>query len=83
MERLRAMGFTPDSLEFGGDWVELALRFTAYQPGVGVALIGGQNLGHIKDNIEIMKKGPLPQEIVDKIRQAWKEKDDGSWKGET
>ena len=59
-ERLKAMGFTPESLGFDGDWVELALRFTVFQPGVHCALIGGINLGHVRNNTGIVSKGTAP-----------------------
>lgn len=82
-ERLQAMGFTPESLGFDGDWVELALRFTVFQPGVHCALIGGTRLEHVKSNIGIVSKGPLPKEVLEKLGQTWDAHDDGSWVGQT
>lgn len=82
-ERLQAMGFTPESLGFDGDWVELALRFSVFQPGVHCALIGGTRLEHVKSNVGIVSKGPLPKEVLDKLEQAWNAHDDGSWAGQT
>jgi hypothetical protein len=80
--RLKAMGITPESLNFDGDWVELAIRFTVFQPGVHSALIGGKNLKHIESDINLLQKGPLPKAILQKIQEIWKEKDDGSWIGQ-
>jgi aryl-alcohol dehydrogenase-like predicted oxidoreductase len=82
-ERLEKLGFTPESLGFEGDWLELALRFTVYQPGVHTALVGGMNLEHIQEDVELARKGPLPEPVLEAVRDAWKENDDGSWKGET
>ena len=82
VERLDAMGFTPESLGFDGDMFELALRFSAYQEGVHVSLVGGSNIDHFLKNVAMVEKGPLDEEVVGSIRAAWHEHDDGSWKGQ-
>ena len=82
VERLDAMGFTPESLGFEGDFFELALRFSAYQEGVHVSLVGGTNLDNILPNVAAVEKGPLPEDVVRSIRAAWQEHDDGSWQGQ-
>lgn len=82
VQRLKAMGFTPDRLGFDGSWMELALRFTAWQPGVHVALVGGRTADNLPANVRIVEKGPLPESVIKKIRDAWKSSDDGSWTGQ-
>ena len=81
-QRLKKMGFTPGSLGFDGDWVELALRFTIGQDGLHVALVGGRNPDHVRKNVELIAKGPLPDKTVQAVRDAWESCDDGSWKGQ-
>src|SRR3954466_10006575 len=78
----------PAALGFGGDarqaWPELALRFTLSQPGVHTAIIGTTNPENARANIEAAAKGPLPPEVVKKIRDAFKAADPkGAWAGQT
>lgn len=81
--RFNTMNLSPQSLGFEGDWLELALRFTVYQPGVHSAIIGGKNPDHIREDVMLAGKGALPPEVVERLRKAWHEHNDGSWKGET
>ncbi len=83
IERLGKMGFTPQSMGFDGDWAELALRFTVFQPGVHVGIIGGHNIEHIKANIAAVEKGPLPESVLSNLRQVWKEHAAPEWVGQT
>jgi len=82
-KRLRAMGLSPESVGFDGSWMELALRFTAFQAHVHVALVGGRTLEHLLEDIRILDQGPLPEEVVRALRDRWKEHDDGTWVGQT
>ncbi len=81
-KRLKEMNFTPQTLGFDGDWLELALRFTAWQEGVSVCITGSKNPDHIRQNIKVLQKGPLDEETVGKIRQLWTQNDNGSWEGQ-
>ncbi|NQU44641.1 aldo/keto reductase [bacterium] len=83
LQRLEKLGFSPESLGCYCDWIEMALRFTVFQPGVDSALVGGTSLAHVEENIHFINNGPLAEEVVQMIRDAWKEHDDGSWTGET
>jgi aryl-alcohol dehydrogenase-like predicted oxidoreductase len=65
-ERWRALGLDPGPLE----WTELALRFAAWQPGVDCAIVGTGRLEHLRRNVEIVEKGPLPAETAAAIRAA-------------
>ncbi len=82
VERLETMSFTPESLGFEGSWVELALRFSVYQDGVHCAIVGGTNLEHIRENTRIIEKGPLPEDAERRLRDLWRQHDDGSWVGQ-
>ncbi len=66
-KRMKAM-----KLDFGSEWLDVALRFTAFTPGISTSIVGTTNLDHIKKNIEIVNKGPLPIDLAKKIRAAFK-----------
>jgi aryl-alcohol dehydrogenase-like predicted oxidoreductase len=67
-ERLRELALDPAGLA----WDELALRFTAYAPGVHSAITGTARLEHLQRNIEIVDRGPLPGDVLAQIQAAWK-----------
>jgi aryl-alcohol dehydrogenase-like predicted oxidoreductase len=81
IRRLKTMGLTPQAVGFAGDWDELAVRFAAHQDGVHVALVGGTNLEHVRRNVTLVEKGPLPAAVIHAIRSLWTTHDDGSWVG--
>lgn len=61
----------------------IALRFTAMQPGVHVLIVGTTKPERWKQNAELMKAGPLPKELADSIRAAWKKTAKDDWIGQT
>jgi len=63
----------PDELELD----ELVLRFSAFAPGVHTCIVGTASVDHLRRNAEIVAKGPLPAELVDRIRTAYRD-----WPGE-
>lgn len=65
--RWKAMEIDPQGL----DWNEVFLRFTAYAPGVSACIVGTKSVNHVRKNIEIVKRGALPDALVDSIRQAF------------
>ena len=69
-ERFGAMGLDPTDLG-GGDWAEIALRFTLAQDGVTTAIVGTTNPENAKRNIEAAAKGPLPDDAIATIRSAF------------
>lgn len=83
--RLEAMGISPADLGFEGDpgaaWSEIALRFTLSQPGVGTAIVGTTNPANVARNIAIASKGPLPNDVITKLRDAFRHAEAAS--GET
>jgi aryl-alcohol dehydrogenase-like predicted oxidoreductase len=88
VDRLKQMEFDPAALGISGPtetaWPELALRFTLSQPGVHTAIIGTTNPENAAANIGYAAKGPLPGDLVEKIREAFKKADpEGKWSGQT
>jgi aryl-alcohol dehydrogenase-like predicted oxidoreductase len=69
------------NLDFGMDWNEIALRFVIYTNVVDCAIVGSSNIEHIKNDIDIISKGPLPKEIYYKLRTCFKFNDD-NWIGQ-
>lgn len=76
-ERWQAMGIDPAPLE----WQELALRFAAYLPGVHSCIVGTRNLDHLRQNVAIVERGPLPAATVAQIQQAFQTHDQ-NWIGQ-
>jgi len=75
--RLQAMGLQPGAFE----WQDLALRFTAFAPGVHSCIVGTSNIDHLRANIELVGRGPLPADVVAHVRGAFQRNDD-NWRGE-
>ena len=87
-DRLAKMKLNPADLGFSTApelaWPELALRFAISQSGVHSAIIGTINPQNTRRNIEFAKKGPLPDDVVKKIRGAFKAAQGGeNWPGMT
>ncbi|HZH76973.1 MAG TPA: aldo/keto reductase [Archangium sp.] len=75
-DRMRTMG-----LDTGGlDWSELALRFAAFAPGVASCIVGTTRLENLQRNVHALEQGPLPADLVDRIRGAFRRNDQG-WDG--
>lgn len=60
---------------------ELALRFIGFEPLVDNFIIGSSNIAHMKENLLILEKGPLPKEVVDRIKEEFK-KHGANWTGQ-
>ncbi|KAA3603929.1 MAG: aldo/keto reductase [Calditrichaeota bacterium] len=69
------------NLDLGMDWRELTLRFAAFSEEVDTIISGTANVEHLKENIEIVNKGKLPQEIIAQIQKAFLE-NDINWVGQ-
>lgn len=82
-QRLEAMDLTPEKVGFDGHWIELALRYSANAVGGSTSIVGSTNLGHLKDDVEIIAKGPLPESVKQALGDLWRDHDDGSWSGRT
>ena len=84
-ERLQKLDY-----EFLGWWarhvrrvnpIDIALRFPISLPGVHTAVFGGSNPDHIRQNVEIVRAGPLPLKDLDAIRARWKAVAREDWVG--
>jgi aryl-alcohol dehydrogenase-like predicted oxidoreductase len=62
------------------DWLELAIRFSAYTEGVSSCIAGTSSVDHLKENIMVLEKGPLAVEIIQEIRSEFR-KNDADWIG--
>jgi len=62
-ERAKAMGLSPGRLA----WDEFALRFVAFHPGVHTCIAGTADITHLRRNIALLAKGPLPTGVQHKI----------------
>ena len=77
--RLKKMNIRPADFGIAGPpeqaWPELAIRFTLSQPGVHTAIIGTTNPQNASANIAAADKGPLPEDAVRKIQEAFRRND--------
>jgi aryl-alcohol dehydrogenase-like predicted oxidoreductase len=62
-------------------WLETALRFAAFAPGVGSAIVGTKSEAHLAASVRAVEKGPLPAEVVLAWRGAFRASDRG-WRGQ-
>jgi len=59
---------------------EVALRFAANVPGVHAVLVGSKRVGHLRDNVAAISRGPLPEELEHAIRARFRERG-ADWAG--
>jgi len=76
-ERWQAMRLDPGGLP----WDELALRFSAFAPGVSCCIVGTARLEHLRRNVALARRGPLPAAQVEAVRAAFRAQDRG-WEGQ-
>jgi aryl-alcohol dehydrogenase-like predicted oxidoreductase len=54
--------------------VEFVLRFTLSHPGLSSTIVGTSDMGHLRANLAVAAKGPLPadlyQEAKDRLQPA-------------
>ena len=54
---------------------ELALRFVLSHPAVSTTIVGMRKLEHVRENIGMSDKGPLSQELLQKLKHhRWNRK---------
>ena len=71
-DRFVAMGLSAEALGFrAADWPEIALRFTLSHREVDTAIVGTTRLDNARSNLVAASKGPLPEEIVGRLRAAF------------
>lgn len=66
-ERMRRLAYDTADLA----WDEFALRFSAWQPEVSCAIVGTASVAHLRHNVEIAAKGPLPADVTIAIRDRF------------
>jgi aryl-alcohol dehydrogenase-like predicted oxidoreductase len=66
-DRMRAMSLDPEPLA----WEELALRFTAFAPGVSSAVVGTTRIEHLAAAARAIGEGPLPSDLTARVRSAF------------
>jgi aryl-alcohol dehydrogenase-like predicted oxidoreductase len=86
-KRLKKMNLNPADFGIAGSpeqaWPELAIRFTLSHPGVHTAIIGTTNPQNARANIAAADKGPLPEDAVRKIQEAFRRNDpNNQWTGQ-
>lgn len=69
--RWQAMGLDRGEYE----WQELALRFTAFRPGVSSSIVGTSKLEHLRYNIGLVERGALPAEVVQNLQDTFRQHD--------
>ena len=62
--------------------VSIALRFTLTIPGVHTAIVGTAKPQRLRENIDLLKDGPLDQEQLNAIRERWDEIAPSMWVGQ-
>jgi aryl-alcohol dehydrogenase-like predicted oxidoreductase len=48
---------------------EFVLRFTLTHPGLSSTIVGTSRLDHLRSNLEIAAKGPLPQDLYEEAKR--------------
>jgi aryl-alcohol dehydrogenase-like predicted oxidoreductase len=48
---------------------EFILRFTLSHPGLSSTIVGTANVGHLRSNVAIAEKGPLPADIYEQAKR--------------
>lgn len=66
-ERLCQLAY--DAIDLG--WMDFALRFTAYAPGVHSAIVGTANLHNLEENVRIVQGGPLSPAELRHVEEVW------------
>ncbi|WP_341675098.1 aldo/keto reductase [Niveibacterium sp. SC-1] len=75
--RWKTLAIDPQGL----DWQELAIRYSAFAPGVGSAIIGTTSATHLERNIGYVARGPLDDALRDEIDAAF-QRHDQNWTGQ-
>jgi aryl-alcohol dehydrogenase-like predicted oxidoreductase len=75
-KRMHAMQLTPHDL----GWTDLAVRFSAFSPGVSSSIVGTSQLGHLLEAVEAAERGALEPDLRNQITTAFSVKDRG-WAG--
>ena len=69
VERARSLAAVASAAGLEGP-VELAVRFGLSKPGVSTVLVGYSNFGQLEDAIRWAERGPLPDDVVQRVVAA-------------
>jgi aryl-alcohol dehydrogenase-like predicted oxidoreductase len=69
-ERMHALDIDRGGLE----WDELALRFSAFAPGVSSAIVGTASLDRLRHNVALVEKGALDAAMMAALRARFSER---------
>ena len=89
VERFEQMKLNVRDLGYGSmpaeqAWPEIALRFAISFPEVSTAIVGTTNAHNAARNLEYIAKGPLPDNVLTRLREAFRIADpNGHWHGQT
>jgi aryl-alcohol dehydrogenase-like predicted oxidoreductase len=85
VKRHAAMRLDPAEFGFAGDqWAEFALRFAISFPEVSTAIVGTTNPANAAANLAIVKKGPLSDDVIERVRAKFQKTEGAStWTGQT
>ena len=50
--------------------LEFVLRFTLSHPGLSSTIVGTSSLDHLRANLAIAAKGPLPADLYEQAKKA-------------
>lgn len=76
-ERLQAMQLDLDPEQL----LSIALRFTAYTPGVHSCIVGSRSLEHMHHNLALLQQGPLEPQLYHYLTSQFQAHDQG-WVGQ-
>ena len=65
---IKAAGHLPGELAPGR--LEFVLRFTLSHPALSSTIVGTSKIGHLRANLAIAAKGPLPSGLYEKAKQC-------------
>ncbi|HEY1696327.1 MAG TPA: aldo/keto reductase [Polyangiaceae bacterium] len=66
-DRMHALALDPGP----AGWDDTALRFAAFAPGVGAALVGTTSEAHLRAAAAIVARGPLASDVTAALRARW------------
>jgi aryl-alcohol dehydrogenase-like predicted oxidoreductase len=80
--RYTTMAPTEDGLLAGMDPATVALRYSAFAPGVHTALVGTTQIANLHAAARAIAQGPLPDDLVRAWRRRFAACDPGWWVGQ-
>jgi len=71
--RRRFLAMAPD-LPDPENWADVAIRFSAFAPGVHCALIGTTRASHVEANLRAIETGPLDADLTASLESAYRDR---------